>query len=144
MARTTIELVGAIIEVDEDIVLTPWIELANELVTEVCTDSGYTDSRLEKIETFLAAHLYASTIDPRAVSEGVTGANVSYQSSVSLGFNNTQYGQAAMRADTKGNLAALDKKILKGGGTGQIVWLGETVCEEQEDYQEGLNCEDGL
>ena len=88
MARTTKAYIATIIELDDSIVpndaaMEPFITVANELVTEVCTgDAGpttaYTASRLELIERWLAAHFYAIR-DPRVSSEGAGGVSASYE-----------------------------------------------------------------
>jgi hypothetical protein len=124
MARTDAASIAAIIEVDDSIDLTPFIDAANELVTECCLNAGYTDTRLKMIETWLAAHFY-TTIDPRSSSESVGGAiSNSYQSAVTYGFSTSHYGQQAMRLDSAGGLAALDKKILSGRSKVSVKWLG--------------------
>lgn len=115
MARTTSGAVEGIIEVDSSISLTPFIESANALVTEVCVPLEYDDIRLELIERWLAAHFYAIR-DPRTTSEKAGPVSANYQSKVDLGFNVTHYGQMAMRLDTLGGLAALQKKIETGIG----------------------------
>ena len=48
--RTTPAAVALIIEVDNDISLTPFIEAANALVTEHCSADDYDATRLELIE----------------------------------------------------------------------------------------------
>lgn len=129
MARTTSALVEGIIEVDEDIDLTPFISIANELVTECCADAGYGDSRLVLIETWLAAHCYTIR-DMRAESEKAADVTEKKQSKVDLGFDTSHYGQMAMRLDTAGGLAALNKKSKEGGK--MIVgatWLGTPKVE---------------
>ena len=126
---TTSELVQKIIETDVTIDLTPFILVANELVTECCGDSGYDDSRLELIERFLAAHFYTNR-DPRVTSEGVGGVSVSYQSAIALGFDGSSYGQSAIRLDTKGGLAALNEQSKKGfKPTVGVTWLGKEKDE---------------
>lgn len=127
MPRTTSAAVGAVIELDDAIDITPFIETANALVTEVCVPSGYDDTRLELIERWLSAHFYAIR-DPRAVSESVKGLGVTYQSAVGLALMVTHYGQHAAMLDTKGGLAKLSmntaqgRKPFKAG----IAYLGPT------------------
>lgn len=114
MARTTEELVKEIIEVDPNVPsLDPFILPANELVTELCTSFGYTDTRLELIERWLSAHFYA-ILDPRAKEERAGPVSQENQSSVSLGLNVTHYGQQAMRLDTNGGLSSMDKAATEG------------------------------
>lgn len=109
---------------DEDIDLTPFIEFASELVDEVCTDSGYTDTRLEMIERLLAAHL-AAVNDPRTTLEHAGTVRVFFEGKSGLGLDFTRYGQQAKLWDTKGNLAALDENMKNGGAKGiGITWLG--------------------
>src|SRR5512145_1460222 len=119
MARTTSVNVASIIEVDVSIDLAPFISVANELVTEKCVASGYTDERLELIERWLAAHFYC-TRDPRPTREQAGPVSQSLQSVVDLGLNNSHYGQTAMLLDSAGNLRNLNK----GQKTASVTWLG--------------------
>lgn len=123
MARTTSSNVEGIIEVDVTISLDPFILVANELVTEVCSDAGYTEERLELIERWLAAHFYC-TRDPRASREQAGPVAQSLQSVIDLGLNNSHYGQTALLLDTAGGLAALNKAAQKGKLTASVTWLG--------------------
>lgn len=134
MGRTTSAQVEKIIEVESGDDLTPFIETANSLVTDCCSDSGYTSVKLELIERWLAAHFYAQ-LKPRSQSENV-GVGVSYQSAVSLGFNNTHYGQMALRLDTAGGLAQLEATTKEGKGLGivSVDYLG-TDDDDDEDSE---------
>lgn len=130
MARTTSDLVADIIEVDVDIGLTPFISVANELVTEVCAAAGYTDERLELIERWLAAHFYTNR-DPRPTREEAGPVSASYQSKLGLNLATSHYGQTAMVLDTAGGLAALNS--LTPTKTLSVTWLG-TELEEEGDH----------
>jgi len=133
MARTTSTAVEGIIEVDSTISLTPFIEVANALVTELCSDSSYTDARLELIERWLSAHFYAVR-DLRTASERAGKVGASYQHKVDLNLAVTVYGQQAMLIDTDGNLAALNAKVAQGGGrTVGVTWLGTGDSEGNDD-----------
>ena len=109
--------VAGVIETDPAVVgsslngLNPFINIANEMVTECCTKSGqgYSDSRLAVIETWVAAHFYAVR-DPRPVSERIGSASETLQKVVDVGLDATQWGQTAMRIDTYGGLAAKNNK----------------------------------
>lgn len=129
MPRTTAEKVAEIIEVDEDISLTPFILSANELVTECCLAADYTSTRLELIERYLAAHFYTLR-DPRPVREEAGSVAITYQSKVGLRLSVSHYGQHAIVLDTAGGLKALDEGIrtvkLK------VCWLGTE--DMNEDY----------
>jgi hypothetical protein len=122
--RTTDAAVQGIIDHDTTIPLTPFIEAANALVTEKCTDSGYDATRLELIERWLSAHFYAIR-DPRVALESVKGVMQQFSRKIGFNLQLTHYGQMAMVMDTDGNLASLSKSLEKGGkGTASIGWLG--------------------
>jgi hypothetical protein len=125
MARTTSIAVSAIIEADVNISLDPFIEAANSLVTDICSDSSYTAAKLELIERWLAAHFYAVR-DPRSAEEAAGSVRQRFQYKVDLNLAVTTYGQQAMILDTDGNLAALNKQITDGRGnmTFGVSWLG--------------------
>jgi hypothetical protein len=116
-ARTTETLVKKILEADDTIITDyePFITMANELTTECCgaASIGYSSTRLELIERNLAAH-FCCMIDPRVASEKAGDVAVTYQHEIDLGFRQTVYGQAALRLDTNGGLAALDIRSDKG------------------------------
>jgi hypothetical protein len=136
--RTTDEAVAGIIEVDDTIALTPFIETASFLVDKVVATAKdgdgndyYIASDLELIERWLAAHFYAVR-DPREQFVGVGRLMQRFQSQVDLNLNNTPYGQQAMLLDVKGGLAQLNAGIAKGGRKKAAVhWLG-TPAEEYE------------
>lgn len=128
MLRTTSVLVGGIIEVDSNIDLSPFIEVANELVTEVC-DSDLGDTRLEKIERYLAAHFYTLR-DPRTTSERAGPVGASFQSKVDLFLESSHYGQMAMVLDTSGGLANLNATAGVRRITASADWVG---TDEDED-----------
>lgn len=120
MPRTTSDLVKEIIEVDDTLgSLDPFIRMANQLVDEVCLASGYAESRLTDIETWLAAHFYCSK-DPRVSSEQAAGVGQSFINRVGLFLQSSTYGQMALVLDTAGNLAKLSKQMEKGVGTPKI------------------------
>ena len=128
MARTTSTLVEGIIAVDSTSIpdLTPFIDVANQLVTDVCTDSDYTDAKLPIIETWLAAHFYAIR-DPRPDSQKAGSVSQKLQYKVDLNLAVTTYGQQAMIIDTAGNLAKLNKQATTGNvvASASITWMGD-------------------
>jgi hypothetical protein len=129
---TTDVLVKEVVDVPAGVNLTPFIDTAEQLVTEVCMPvvPAYDAARLTKIATWLAAHCYAVNYR-RSKSEGVTGGagvNVTYDGVTALGLKNTLHGQTAMLLDTAGGLAALDKQVSSSANvlhrkTG-VFWLG--------------------
>ena len=126
MARTTDALVSGIIAVKATIPLTPFIDVANNMVTDVCLDSGYTDAKLTLIETWLAAHFYAVR-DPRVDMEKAGSVSQKFQYEVDLNLAVTVYGQQAMVIDSDGNLAKVNKQATTGNATLKkvgVVWAG--------------------
>jgi len=134
MPRTTADAVKAIIEVDDGVDLTPFIEGANRLVTDICAPHYDDDVLLEMIERWLSAHVY-TIFSPLPLSEQAGQVQQTVESRVGLGLQGSEYGQFAMRLDTGGYLAALDnalntvKKQLPGSGKKfGVTWLG-TECD---------------
>jgi len=135
MARTTSALVEGIIENSQSITLTPFIDAANILVTQCCTDltDDYTADQLEKIETWMAAHIFTIR-DMRAEYERAGSVSEKFQSKVDLGFDTSHYGQMAMRLDYQGGLAKLNAEIKKGAVKGLIAaWLGTEKPTVEDD-----------
>ena len=132
MARITDVDVIELIDVDSSISLDPFISAANELVTELCTSSSYSDTRLEMIEAWLAAHFYL--MRDQAVDTAKAGSvSVKYQYKIGLQLAQTKQGQTAMMLDTAGNLANLSKKIERGrSATAGVTWAGTDLYEESE------------
>jgi hypothetical protein len=141
--RTTKADIEGIIELDlevipDDAAMLPYITIANELVTERCTgDAGptteYTDSRLELIERWLAAHFYTMR-DPRVTNEHAGPVSSSFQSHIGLGFDTSHYGQTAMRLDTNGGLSALNESIKKGKPRISAAWMGTEATAALDSY----------
>jgi hypothetical protein len=123
--RTTNGEVIAIVEVDSDISLAPFIAVASALVDAISVLSnspGY--SRLVLIETWLSAHFYCQR-DVRSTAETAGPVSQTLESVIDLGFNNTRYGQMAMLLDTSGYL----KSLLSGRFRASVMWLGKTERE---------------
>ena len=133
MARVTDAEVEEIIEYDSSISLTPFINIANQLVTELCADSDYSDDRLLEIERWLSAHFY-TVRDQRAASEKAGSVAISYQYKIGMLLQNTRYGQQALILDTAGNLAQLNKRMEDGEGSSiTFLWNGEDYDSEDDD-----------
>jgi len=131
--RVTAAEVEEIIEVDSSISLTPFILVANQLVTELCTDSDYEDARLKEIERWLSAHFYQIR-DQAVASEKAGSVGQNFQYKIGLILQQTKYGQMAMLLDTAGNLAQLSKQIEDGeSSTVSITWLGTDLDDEDDE-----------
>lgn len=130
--RTTPADVKGIIDFDPSVQnLSPFIEAANQLVTEICAPAGYNADRLRIIETWLAAHFVAIR-DPRYVAENMGAAGASYQQKVGFNLQLTSYGQQVMVLDTAGGLANLNNSIAAGIRPKiGITWLGSTPLERR-------------
>ena len=129
--RTTDELIEGIADVDATISLTPFITVANEIVTEICEPLGYSSSRLVLIETWLAAHFYAVR-DPRIKTQSADiGIKVSatFEGQSAMGLNFTRYGQQAMMLDTLGGLARWQASMAQGRPVIQLFSLRTALTE---------------
>ena len=115
MPRTTSAAVTELIDIDGTVTsLTPYIETANALVTEVCAPvTTYDAARLELIERWLSAHFYA-VYSARRTIEKARAVAEHFQSKVGLCLYVTHYGQQAALLDTAGGLAALNKATEDG------------------------------
>ena len=133
MARTTESAVEAIISVADADDLEPFIEVANAIVTDNCSDSDYTDATLELIERWLSAHCY-TVFKGRAFRERADDVEQTKQSKVDLGFDTSHYGQTAMRIDSAGNLARLNDATKKGILTGAVSVSYMGTLEEDLPY----------
>lgn len=126
--RTTELAVAGIAEVDPLISVTPFIEVASNLVDDLLTDTppGYSATKLELIERWLSAHFYHIR-DKAVASEQAGSVNQSFQFRLGLNLAVTMYGQQAMMIDTAGLLAAASKRAELGlNPTVGVVHLGTT------------------
>lgn len=133
--RTTEDRVRAIIDNSSEIDVTPFIRVANRLVSKI--DAKDTDGLLDaedlvEIETWLAAHFYAHR-DQLLTSKSTSGASGSFQGQTGMFFSSTQYGQTALVLDVTGYLASLAQQAENGRKKVQFVWLGSTE-QEQRGY----------
>jgi hypothetical protein len=129
MARVTEAEVREIIEVDAALVLTPFITIANLLVTtHLAAEISDTDL-LKEIERWLAAH-FVAVRDPRATSESIDSVSRSFeQMKMGEGLMGTRYGQQAALLDTSGKLQNLTLKKATFHGIDTYVEPGS-----QSDY----------
>lgn len=122
---TTADAVAGIIPVEDGDDVTPFIETADSIIQQLCTNSGYSSVTLELIERWLSAHFYCMW-NPEAKSETVKGVGSSYAIDVGQNLAASRYGQQAMVIDTAGNLANWNMKVAKGfkQKLGGVVSLG--------------------
>lgn len=107
MARVTDAEVKEIF--DTDIAdTTPFITVANILVTDVLGSESLSTTLLKEIERWLAAH-FASMRDPRIQREKLGDADVTYHGKSAMGLDGTPYGQQAKLLDTSGKLESIGK-----------------------------------
>lgn len=138
VARTTAALVSGIILVQDGVDITPFISVANQMTTDICTypqpgqdaslflpyTDGFIGSKMELIERWLSAHFY--TIFDNQLSHAKAGTvSVGFQYKIDLGLKVSLYGQQVLRLDTYGGLAALDNVVnAKRQIKVSINWLG--------------------
>lgn len=134
MPRTTDTLVRTVIDLDAAFVTTIHISTANELVTEVCVPSGYTDARLQLIETWLAAH-FCAIMQQISAAEAAGSVNQSFQYRLGLNLSVTMWGQQALALDTGLGLAGLSKAAEEGKRrTVGLFGPDPTVPESEQDW----------
>ena len=108
MARVTDAELRAIIDVEAERDLSPFIIMAALLVDEDLAGSSLSTARLKQIELYLAAHYTALTVERGSLAVSKAGdALESYKGNFTEGLNLTRYGQTAINLDTSGKLAAL-------------------------------------
>jgi hypothetical protein len=130
--RTTANAVSGIVKVKTGDDLTPFIEAANDVVTQHCTDDAFTATQLERIERWLSAHFYL-VYNPVRLIDRAAVVSKQIESRVDIGFDVTRHGQMAMRLDWSGALSALNEQAKKGAQiTAGVEWLG-TPYEEMND-----------
>lgn len=142
--RTTEDKVRSIVDSAPELDVTPFIRVANRLVSKVDTadTGGLLDSDdLVELETWLAAHFYAHR-DQLLQSKSTSGASGSYQGQTGMFFSSTQYGQTALLLDVTGYLASLQQQAENGRKKIQMVWLGSTE-QEQRGYPDIYDYGDG-
>lgn len=120
MARTDPTKVRSVIDTKEDIDLTEFIEVASDIVDEIAIKGVLGAVRLEKIETYLAAHYY-SLRDPQYQSQTIGKTSATY--------NKRDWWEEARKLDTTGTLAAMQE----GTSKMSLSWLG-TPKSEQIDH----------
>jgi hypothetical protein len=130
MPRTTATAVSLVRTVEQDgdieVILAPFIETANSLVTEKCTGGSLTDERLELIERWLSAHFYSLSPDGKmTLSETVGPITETFFGKIGFALSLTFYGQQAMILDTTGSLAAWNAQVISGKTQqASVVWGG--------------------
>lgn len=105
MPRTDPTTVKETFDTDlSDSAVSDWISRASHLVDDIAAaDPSITDARLTDIEGLVAQH-FAASQDPRIQSGERESASVAYQGQTGMGFESTQYGQAALELDPTGLL----------------------------------------
>lgn len=105
MARVVPGEVEELVSNPDDIDLDVFIRGANLVVTQVLGDSGLPTTLLKEIERWLAAHFFCIR-DPRAQSEKIGSASITYQGKTGMGLEHTSFGQQVLILDTTGKMAS--------------------------------------
>lgn len=112
MARTTIEDVKNIIDTDlPDTEIQAMIDTVSRLVDSVFANCSLSEDVLKDIETYLTAHIIASTKERQGSEEEAGTAKIKYTGKFGEGLSSTTYGQTALLLDTCGQLQNLGKKV---------------------------------
>ncbi len=127
--RTTQEEVRTVVESDPDISMVPFINAASSLTDYVesqDSDSLLSDSLLQDIEVWLAAHFYSVRDLPYHEKE--TGdAEAKFQGKTAMGLDFTGFGQTAKVLDLTGTLSRLDTAPRP---VASCSWLGKPKSEQ--------------
>lgn len=103
--------VKALIDTNRD--TSPFIAVANTVVTENLATSGLSDQTKSNILLYLAAHFTCITEEMGGLQEsrigGLAGTSERYrtQDPKAVGFATTRFGQTALSLDSSGTLAAI-------------------------------------
>lgn len=131
--RTTAALVRKIMGLepgDESADLSPFIETASQVVSDICVDTDdyeYSDDKLELIERWLSAHFY-TVYEGQVTVEQVASLRQQYAFKIDLYLNNTKYGQMALAIDTNGSLVEYQQSLINGGARrATMSWLGRSL-----------------
>ena len=110
MARVTATQVSELISTTKDIDL--FINMANNLVTNMLGASSLSIQQLTDIELWLAAHFIALTEEGGGILEEKTGtSSVKFNPLIGAkGLGTTRFGQAAIAFDTTGLLLDASKQ----------------------------------
>lgn len=90
--------------------VSPFLKVANQMVTDLVSDVGYASGTLREIERWLAAH-FVAVRDPRVAKEKIGDAQADYHGKSDMALNFTPYGQQVMVLEYKGKIAAAMKAM---------------------------------
>lgn len=116
MARVTATKVKEVVNtsIADDVINRNHIATATAMVDEHLVGSGLSDTLLEKVELYLAAHFVALTEEGGALTRNKLGdADTSYANIYSQGLNSTRFGQQALSLDSTGTLSRVAQTQLK-------------------------------
>ena len=88
-----------------------FITAAEEMITNIYTDSGASTTLLMEIERWLVAHMIASTLQRMGAEEKVGQAQIKYTGKWGMGLNSTPYGQTVLTLDTTGLMAKAGMRL---------------------------------
>jgi hypothetical protein len=110
--RTNTQAVRNIIETTlTDAEINAYITGASILIDETLVVHGVANGLLEVIETWLTAHMIASTRERQTKKEEAGSAKVEYAGDFEMGLASTSYGQMVITLDPTGTLGG--KKGIK-------------------------------
>lgn len=114
MARVNVEDVRQIFSTTlTDVQLSPYIAVANSIVTDKLGATSLGDERLANIERFLTAHIVTLTQNRETLEEEIGEARVRYANVFGKGLEATTYGQMVMTLDTTGKLHNMSRRSIK-------------------------------
>lgn len=130
--RATITDVRQVLVFSEDLVdISGQLQMAHDLVEEVCVAVVQSESRLKSIEVYLTAH-FVSIFEVQVESESAGPVSAKYRGKIGLGLEATLHGQQSLLLDLSGGLVALHNtatgkdSAAPSGRTATITYLGLT------------------
>lgn len=131
--RATASDVRSAIETDPNVLIDPFISIANDLTDTISandTGSLLSSATLTKIEILLAAHFYQALRDRNYKSKSTGKASATFQGETGKMFFSTDPGQMAIALDATGYLRQISMDQVP---VASMDWLGKPVSE-QTDY----------
>lgn len=113
--RATDGMVRGIIDIPTSRMTKPFIDAANVVVNKVLAGKGLSTEQLTIIESWLAAHFMASSVERQPLMEKIGATQVDYGSRMNIGsdLESTSYGRTVKILDTTGTMANLGKRLAR-------------------------------
>ena len=114
MARVTDDLLRTVIELEDDLDTSTFIDTANVIVNTFIVPTYTVEAILVKIELYLAAHFASLMSERGGLIRSMQGdASETYADIYDKGYRATRFGQQAIVLDPSGTLASMSTDKVK-------------------------------